>query len=98
VRNLLDRARPWLAVAGAALILAALLPSAGGYARRYAFVQAAQFVGFAAAGPALLVLGRRKGDPVIHVVTGRTGRHADIAQDPRAGAEPPVEEVSLKIH
>jgi hypothetical protein len=59
VRNLLDRARPWLAVAGAALMLAALLPTAAGYARRYAFVQAVQFVVFAAASPALLVLGWR---------------------------------------
>ena len=78
MRRLLDRARPWLAVAAAALILAALLPPAAGYARRYAFAGAVQFVVFAAAGPALLVLGwgglpGRRSLPAWHRRAGRAG-------------------------
>lgn len=57
MRERLVRLRPWLAPAGGILILAALAPPLGGYAQRYEFVQALQFVIFAAAGPALLVLG-----------------------------------------
>lgn len=56
-RALAARARPWLALAGAALIVAAIVPPAGTYARQYAWVQALQFVIFAAAAPLLLVLG-----------------------------------------
>ncbi len=79
MRRLLDRARPWLAVAAAALILAALLPPAAGYARRYAFAGAVQFVVFAAAGPALLVLGwgglpGRRSLPAWHRPAGPAGR------------------------
>jgi cytochrome c oxidase assembly factor CtaG len=57
MRTWLARLRPWLALAGAALIVISVVPPVGGLARRYEFVQALQFVIFACAGPALLVLG-----------------------------------------
>jgi cytochrome c oxidase assembly factor CtaG len=47
--------RPWLAAAGAALIVAAL--GVTGLARRYVVAESAQFVVFAMAAPALIVLG-----------------------------------------
>lgn len=50
------RARFWPGVAAVILITSVLLPPAAGYARQYVFVQALQFVIFAVAGPALLVL------------------------------------------
>jgi cytochrome c oxidase assembly factor CtaG len=53
----LARIRPWLAPVAVILVLAVLLPPAGSYARQYAFIQALQFVIFAVAAPALLVLG-----------------------------------------
>ena len=53
----LPRGRVWLAVAAAALILVSLVPPAGGYARRFVFAETLQFLVFAAAAPALLVLG-----------------------------------------
>ena len=56
VPALLARARFWLGVAAVILIASMLLPPAAGYARQYAFVQALQFVIFAVAGPALLML------------------------------------------
>ena len=49
------RGRPWLAAAGAALIVAAL--GVTGLARRYVVAESAQFVVFAMAAPALIVLG-----------------------------------------
>ena len=49
------RDRPWLAVAGAALIVAAL--GVTGLANRYVVAESAQFVVFAIAAPALIVLG-----------------------------------------
>ena len=49
------RIRPWLAAAGAALIVAGL--AVEGLARRYVVVESAQFVVFAMAAPALIVLG-----------------------------------------
>ena len=49
------RDRPWLAVAGAALIVAAL--GVTGLAHRYVVAESAQFVVFAIAAPALIVLG-----------------------------------------
>jgi cytochrome c oxidase assembly factor CtaG len=55
--TVLGRLRPWLALAAAVLVLGVLLPPAGTYARQYAVVQALQFVIFAVAGPALLVIG-----------------------------------------
>ena len=55
--NLLARARFWPGIAAVILITITLLPPAAGYARQYAFAQALQFVIFAVAGPALLVLG-----------------------------------------
>lgn len=57
VRGLLTRARPWLAPAAVVLALAAALPPVGSYARRYAVIQALQFVIFAVVAPALLALG-----------------------------------------
>jgi cytochrome c oxidase assembly factor CtaG len=53
----LARIRAWLAPAAVILVLAVLLPPGGSYARQYAFIQALQFVIFAVAAPALLVLG-----------------------------------------
>ena len=55
--RLLARALPWLAPAAVALGLLAALPPVGSYARQYASVQALQFVVFAVAVPALLLLG-----------------------------------------
>jgi cytochrome c oxidase assembly factor CtaG len=49
------RGRPWLAAAGAALIVAAL--GVTGLARRYVVAESTQFVVFAMAAPALIVLG-----------------------------------------
>ncbi|MGO8891761.1 MAG: hypothetical protein ACLP8X_09360 [Streptosporangiaceae bacterium] len=65
--TLLARARFWPGIAAVILITIVLLPAAG-YARQYAFAQAPQFVIFAVAGPALLVLG---------ILAG--GRHRDLA-------------------
>jgi len=57
VPTLLARARYWPGIATAILItIMLMLPPAAGYARQYAFAQALQFVTFAVAGPALLVL------------------------------------------
>lgn len=55
----LRRGRPWLAVIGIGLALAAALPPAETYARQSAFVQALQFVTFAVLTPALLALSLR---------------------------------------
>ena len=52
---LMARVRPWLAAAGAALIVAGL--AVEGLARRYVVAESAQFVVFAMAAPALIVLG-----------------------------------------
>jgi Cytochrome c oxidase caa3 assembly factor (Caa3_CtaG) len=49
--------RSWLAVGAVVLVLICLLPPAGIYARRYVFAESLQFVLFAVAVPALLVLG-----------------------------------------
>ncbi len=53
----LARYRPWLALAAVVLILGVLLPPAGTYARQYALAEVLQYVVFAVAAPALLVLG-----------------------------------------
>ena len=50
-----ERGRPWLAAAGVALIVTALAVT--GLARRYVVAESAQFVVFAMAAPALIVLG-----------------------------------------
>ncbi len=57
VQRRLPQGRAWLAVAAVILILVCLLPPAGIYARRYVFAESLQFVLFAVAVPALLVLG-----------------------------------------
>jgi cytochrome c oxidase assembly factor CtaG len=49
--------RPWLTAAGAALIVACLVPPLGVLARRYLFVESIQFCVFALAAPVLFVLG-----------------------------------------
>jgi cytochrome c oxidase assembly factor CtaG len=49
------RGRPWLALAGAALVAAAV--AVEGLARRYVVAESVQFVVFALAAPALIVLG-----------------------------------------
>jgi cytochrome c oxidase assembly factor CtaG len=53
----LARCRSWLALAAVVLILGMLLPPVGTYARQYALAEALQYVVFAVAVPALLVLG-----------------------------------------
>lgn len=53
----LARGRPWLALAAVVLIAGMLLPPFGTYAREYALAEALQYVVFAVAAPALLVLG-----------------------------------------
>ena len=53
---LLARARFWPGIVAAILIASMLLPPLAGYARQDVFMQALQFVTFAVAGPALLVL------------------------------------------
>lgn len=50
-------ARPWLAAAGTALIVACLVPPLSGLARRYLSVESIQFCVFALAAPALIALG-----------------------------------------
>ena len=50
-------ARPWLAAAGIALIVACLVPPLTVLARRYLFVESIQFCVFAVAAPALVALG-----------------------------------------
>jgi cytochrome c oxidase assembly factor CtaG len=49
--------RSWLAVGAVILVLICLVPPAEIYARRYVFAESLQFVLFAVAAPALLVLG-----------------------------------------
>jgi Cytochrome c oxidase caa3 assembly factor (Caa3_CtaG) len=50
-------ARPWLAAAGLAFIIACLVPPLSQLARRYLFVESIQFCTFALAAPALVALG-----------------------------------------
>jgi len=57
VLSRLRRGRVWLAVLAVALILFSLVPPAGVYARRFVFAETLQFLVFAVAAPALLVLG-----------------------------------------
>jgi len=71
------RGRPWLAVAGAALLVAGL--AAEGLARRYAAAESAQFVVFAMAAPALIVLGApwrplRLSGPLDRLAAARRGQ------------------------
>lgn len=89
-RRLADRARPWLAAVGAAFLLAALLPPAGDYARRYAVVEAIQFVVFAVASPALLVLGGADGSLRWPARPPRSARMEAAARNggPRPGRRP----------
>lgn len=53
----LARGRIWLALAAVVLIVGMLLPPFGTYGRQYALAEALQYVVFAVAAPALLVLG-----------------------------------------
>ena len=79
------RDRPWLAVAGAALIVAAL--GVTGLANRYVVAESAQFVVFAMVAPALIVLGApwrllHLSAPLDRLAAGRR-RHTSFV---RAGA------------
>jgi hypothetical protein len=56
--TIVNRARHGLPFIALALAVAAALPPAGTYARRYAIAQAGQFAFFAVVVPALLVIGR----------------------------------------
>ena len=49
--------RHWLAAAGALAVLVSLVPPVGTLARQHVFAESVQFVLFAMAGPALIVLG-----------------------------------------
>ncbi len=70
---------PWLALAGAALVVAVMVPPLGTLARRYLYVESIQFCVLAIVAPALIVLGAPRG-------TGsRPGRAA-----PQPGAAAPV--------
>lgn len=51
------RLRPWLALIGAVLALAAVIPPAGTAATHYVFAQAVQFAVLAIVAPALIVIG-----------------------------------------
>jgi cytochrome c oxidase assembly factor CtaG len=82
---LLARARPWLAAAGAALLVAGL--AIEGLARRYVVAESAQFLVFAMVAPALIVLGApwgllRLSAPLDRLAAGRR-RHTSFV---RAGA------------
>ncbi|MGI9008621.1 MAG: hypothetical protein ACR2FU_20945, partial [Streptosporangiaceae bacterium] len=55
--NQVRRLRPWLALAGAVLAVAVLVPPAGTAATRFVFAQALQFAVLAVVAPALIVLG-----------------------------------------
>ena len=57
MREMMARARPWLAILAVVFALVMLVPPVGTYARQSAAVQALQFVFFAAVVPALLVIG-----------------------------------------
>ncbi len=57
VRALAVPVRPWLALAAVVAVAGLLVPPVSDYARQYAWFQAVQFVVFAVAAPALLVLG-----------------------------------------
>ena len=74
MQNPLARARFWPGIAAVILITTLLLPPAAGYARQYAFAQALQFVIFAVAGPALLVLGTPRRTRSPDRPSGRSGR------------------------
>jgi len=74
VLNRVSRRRSWLLGAAAALILLSLIPPAAIYARRYVFAETLQFLVFATAGPALLVLGAPW--PSLRRLPGLTGRLA----------------------
>lgn len=71
------RFRFWPGIAAVILITSTLVPPAAGYTRQYAFAQALQFVIFAVAGPALLVLAiPRCARPARLPGDGRPGRPA----------------------
>lgn len=72
--NPFGRARFWPGIAAVIPITMMLLPPAAGYARQYAFAQALQFVIFAIAGPALLVLGAPRRIRSPDRLSGRSGR------------------------
>ena len=72
--NPFGRARFWPGIAAVILITMMLLPPAAGYARQYAFAQALQFVIFAVAGPALLVLGTPRRTRSPDRLSGSSGR------------------------
>lgn len=57
MRELIRRARPWLALAGVAAAAVVLLPPVGTAARQYEFAQAVQYAVLAVAAPALVVTG-----------------------------------------
>jgi len=88
--------RSWLAVGAVVLVLICLVPPAGLYARRYVFAESLQFVLFAVAVPALLVLGapwrtlglfRPARDGLGAGRAGQAGREGRAGRKGRAGRE-----------
>jgi cytochrome c oxidase assembly factor CtaG len=78
--------RSWLAAAGVVLALGVLLPPVETYARQYALAQALQFVIFAVAAPALLVLGAPRFADAASGWQGRGSRRMAALADRRARA------------
>jgi len=78
--------RSWLAAAGVVLTLGVLLPPFETYARQYALAQALQFVIFAVAAPALLVLGAPRPALAASGWQGRGSRRMAALADRRARA------------
>ncbi len=79
MRNRRAGVRPWLALAGAAALVAVLLPPVTGYARQYELAQALQFAVFATGGPALVVVGA----PWRRLGLGRAAAHLTRARSHR---------------
>lgn len=85
--NRLNSGRSWLPIVALILILISLAPPAGTYARRYVLAESLQFAVFAAAVPALLVVGapwRALG--LDRLMLGLTGRRATARRGGLGGA------------
>lgn len=94
----LARIRPWLAPAAVIVVLAVLVPPFGTYARRYAFAEALQFVVFAVAAPAALVLGGPRRLPGARCGPGESLRRSrGRAQLRRDGVSPAVTVLAVFI-
>jgi len=86
VHEITSLVRRWLPALAVLLALAAMVPPAGTYARRYAVAQAAQFVLFAVVVPALLAAGWPARMPVPRWRRPPTPAARAIQPGPRAAA------------